>query len=209
MQSGFIYIWFDTKRKKYYLGSHFGKKDDGYTGSNKRFSCAYKSRPETFRRRILEYYDEITHKNLLQREQLWLNLIKDVELHGIKYYNEKKVAAGGNIFATLSEEKKSQFLEKCSSASKKYWNNISKKSLEKHKKNACGGNKFSRDYLIDRNKKLCSKKAKIVHPNGFVEIIVNVSDFCKLHNLNYGNLKSVLRGNTKQKSCSGFRGNYL
>lgn len=104
---GFVYIWFDSKRKKYYIGSHLGSKEDGYVGSNKRLFCAYKSRPHTFKRRILKegFYD--CQKDLLRDEQNWLNLIKDEELHGAKYYNEKKVAAGGDIVSTLPEEKRS------------------------------------------------------------------------------------------------------
>lgn len=102
---GFIYLWFDKKHKKYYLGSHLGSKDDGYIGSNKRLICAYKSRPETFKRRILyeDYFENSRH--LLSVEQNWLSLIKDEELF-IKYYNEKKVAAGGDIVSTLPSDRK-------------------------------------------------------------------------------------------------------
>jgi hypothetical protein len=32
MKSGFIYLWCDTKRNKYYLGSHVGNIDDGCIG---------------------------------------------------------------------------------------------------------------------------------------------------------------------------------
>ena len=34
-KTGFIYIWFDTKRKMYYIGCHVGKEDDGYICSSK------------------------------------------------------------------------------------------------------------------------------------------------------------------------------
>jgi len=37
---------------------------------------AYKKRPTTFKRRMLETHDSIDRKSLLAREQLWLNLIK-------------------------------------------------------------------------------------------------------------------------------------
>jgi hypothetical protein len=101
---GFVYIWKDTKRNLFYVGSHYGHENDGYTGSNVRFKNAYKTRPETFRRRILERLYDSTRKELLYREELWLSLIKDEELHGVKYYNEKKVAAGGDIYSTLSSK---------------------------------------------------------------------------------------------------------
>jgi hypothetical protein len=206
-KSGFVYLWFDKKRKKYYLGSHLGPLDDGYTGSNKRFRSAYKNRPESFKRRILESHHNITKNTLLDREQLWLNLIKECELHGKKYYNEKKVAAGGDIISSLPDVKKKIFLNKCSKASKKYWDNISQEEYNLRKINAFGGNKFSRKYLSERNKILCSKKAMIIHPNGTNEEVINIADFCKKYNLNYGNFKTVLRGN--RKSCKGFTGKYL
>lgn len=79
-RQGFVYLWKDTKRNKFYLGSHLGFLDDGYTGSNNRFKSAFKSRPHTFRRRILEIHPEITSKELLKKEEAWLQLIKKEEL---------------------------------------------------------------------------------------------------------------------------------
>lgn len=106
MKSGFIYLWFDTKRSLFYLGAHLGTLEDGYVGSNKRLRCAYTSRPQTFKRRILEFYENTDWNFLKEREGLWLNLIKDEELHCVKYYNEKKVPAGGDIVSTLPESKR-------------------------------------------------------------------------------------------------------
>jgi hypothetical protein len=206
MRFGFVYLWYDKKQKKFYLGSHLGQTNDGYIGSNHRLQCAFKSRPETFKRRILESYENITAKQLLQREQLWLNLIRPEEL-SIKYYNEKKVASGGNIIGNLSEEKRKQHSIKSGIASKKYWDNITPKEMQKRKQNAFGGNTFSRDYLKLRNKELCSKKAIIQFPNGTEKVVINISEFCLENNLNYGNMKTMLRG--KRKSCNGFKGNYI
>jgi hypothetical protein len=112
MKYGFVYIWFDTKRKKYYIGSHMGSKDDGYVCSNKIMNCKYKSRPETFRRRILFDGMLSSHRELLDEEQKWLSMIDDSELHGVKYYNSKKVAAGGDIVSTLSPEDKALHRER-------------------------------------------------------------------------------------------------
>lgn len=206
MKPGFVYLWYDKKRKKFYLGSHSGLSNDGYTGSNHRFQSAQKNRPETFKRKILEYYDNIAPKELLKREQNWLNLIHPSELT-VKYYNEKKLATGGNIVSFLSEEKKKEHSLKSGLASKKYWNNITPEEYELRKKNAFGGNNFNRNYLIQRNKLLCSKTAIVKHPNGSQEMIKNIAEFCNLNNLNYQNFKTVLRG--KRKSCSGFTGKYL
>lgn len=118
ISEGFVYLWKDTKRNKFYLGSHFGSLDDGYVGSNNRFICAFKSRPETFKRRILEQHSNITSKDLLKKEEAWLQLIKVEEL-GNKYYNEKRVAAGGDIISGLSEERRNQHKEKSIAARKR------------------------------------------------------------------------------------------
>jgi hypothetical protein len=207
MKFGFVYLWYDTIRKKYYLGSHLGLPTDGYTGSNRRFQSSFKSRPFSFKRRILESYENISSKELLQKEQFWLNMIKPEEL-GIRYYNEKKVAAGGDIISNLSEEKKKQHAEKSKLASKKYWKNISKEDYENRRKTAFGENKFDRSYMKNRQDKLFAKQAKITFPSGEEKIIRNIRDFCKEHNLNYGNFKTMLRGE-KYKSCGGFKGIYI
>jgi hypothetical protein len=201
-----VYLWYDTKHKKFYLGSHLGLPNDGYIGSNHRFQCAYKSQPETFRRKILESHKRITSKDLIQKEQKWLNLIKPEELIN-RYYNEKNVAAGGNIVGLLSEEKRKEHARKSGIASNKFWNNISPEEYQKRKDNAFGGNTFSQEYLKERNKKLCAKKAKITHPNGKEEFIINVADFCRNNNLNYGSIKGLLKGRTKKHK--GFTGIYL
>lgn len=81
---GFIYLWFDRKRKMYYIGCHWGNVDDGYICSSKRMRDAYRYRPEDFKRRIIQ--TNIQRKNLLMEEYKWLSLI-DSKLLGIKYYN--------------------------------------------------------------------------------------------------------------------------
>lgn len=107
---GFVYIWRDNLKQKYYIGSHLGPTTDSYIGSNKWLQAAYRKRSHTFKRRILTYLtvSGITHKQTLallhQLEQSWLNLIPDHELatttnvtNGqFKYYNMKKTAAGGS-----------------------------------------------------------------------------------------------------------------
>lgn len=98
---GFIYLWFDTIHKWYYIGSHKGSIDDGYIGSGKVFLKTYKLRPHTFKRKIITLIEK--EENILIEEQKWLNLIKPEELltncniknNTCKYYNLRKVATGG------------------------------------------------------------------------------------------------------------------
>lgn len=84
---GFVYIWFDRKRKMYYIGCHWGTVDDGYICSSNRMRDAYRRRPQDFKRRILEKC--LDKALLLEKEHQWLSMITDVEL-GNKYYNLRK-----------------------------------------------------------------------------------------------------------------------
>lgn len=86
-KEGFIYIWFDKKRKMYYIGCHWGTIDDGYICSSNRMRDAYRRRPNDFKRRILKRNIERTL--LLEEEYKWLQMIPESEL-GTKYYNLSK-----------------------------------------------------------------------------------------------------------------------
>ena len=82
---GFVYIWYDKKRKMYYIGCHWGEDDDGYICSSNRMLKAFSGRPNNFKRRILSrVYTNRT--DLLEEEYKWLKMIKSDEL-GVKYYN--------------------------------------------------------------------------------------------------------------------------
>lgn len=82
---GFVYIWFDRKHKRYYVGCHWGDINDGYICSSSNMKSAYKRRPNDFKRKVLKtnIYDK---KQLLNEEYNWLSMIKKDEL-GKKYYN--------------------------------------------------------------------------------------------------------------------------
>lgn len=113
---GFIYIWYDRKRKMYYLGSHWGTENDGYICSSNRMRDAYRRRPHDFKRRIIQ--QSIKRVDLLNEEYKWLQLISDDEL-GKKYYNlrkhkwnhwsideEKRIKISKKISKPMSEETK-------------------------------------------------------------------------------------------------------
>lgn len=100
---GYIYIWYDTKAKLFYIGGHYGKVEDRYISSSKPMLRAYKIRPETFKFKVLEYIVGSTTE-LRNKEQKWLDKIQDHELllseniknKTVKYYNVKKNSVGGN-----------------------------------------------------------------------------------------------------------------
>ena len=82
---GFVYLWFDRKHKRYYVGCHWGKEDDGYICSSSNMKSAYKRRPFDFKRKILKT-NILNKKDLLIEEYNYLSKIKTEEL-GKKYYN--------------------------------------------------------------------------------------------------------------------------
>lgn len=101
--TGYVYIWYDTISKFYYVGGHHGRVEDSYVCSNRPMKRAYNLRPNTFKFRVLEYINN-GKLELRQAEQRWLNLIKDHELmisenvrnDTCRYYNVKKTANGGS-----------------------------------------------------------------------------------------------------------------
>jgi len=87
---GFVYIWFDSKKKKYYIGSHYGTENDGYVCSSPWMMRVYTKRPENFKRRILKRI-YTTRKDLYEEETRWLQMIKPAEMKK-RYYNLNRVA---------------------------------------------------------------------------------------------------------------------
>ena len=75
---GFVYVWFDKKKKRYYVGSHWGLEDDGYVCSSQWMHRARAKRPEDFKRRIVARVYE--RSMLLQEEHRWLQMMKPHEL---------------------------------------------------------------------------------------------------------------------------------
>lgn len=79
---GFVYIWYDRKRKMFYIGSHWGTEDDGYICSSNRMRKAYRRRPTDFSRKIIEKTE--LREELLDIENKWL---RKAEQKKQKYYN--------------------------------------------------------------------------------------------------------------------------
>ncbi|NDB60691.1 hypothetical protein EB001_19935 [bacterium] len=82
---GFIYVWYDKKNKKFYVGRHWGTDSDGYICSSKSMREAHRRRPEDFKRRIVSKTDN--KNDLIIEEQRWLNMINPNEV-GNRYYNK-------------------------------------------------------------------------------------------------------------------------
>lgn len=151
MEYGIVYLWYDRKHKRYYVGSHWGTENDGYVCSSTWMKKAYKRRPEDFKKKILKRV-YTTRKELLDEEYKWLSLIKEEEL-GKKYYNVRKhkfnhwsATDKEKISKTISEKTKEAMYrpdvrERYLESLKTRKNNHSAEVLEKRRKSMLGKNK--------------------------------------------------------------------
>lgn len=98
---GFVYLWFDRKHKRYYIGCHWGNENDGYICSSSWMKRSYKTRPFDFKRRILSKI-YTNRKDMFDEESRWQSMISDDEL-AKKYYNIKR---HGDRHWSTNEEKR-------------------------------------------------------------------------------------------------------
>ena len=101
MSEAFVYLWYDSKNRMYYLGKHKGTPDDGYTHSSTVME-SFKSNevPPYMKRRILAYG---TDKEMVDLETKLLENRK--ERCWDRYYNVKwNTKAIGSLYNVLSEE---------------------------------------------------------------------------------------------------------
>jgi hypothetical protein len=163
---GYVYIWFDTIRNKFCIGSHHGKLSDGYLTSSINCKRAILKRPETFRFNVLEFNFENCKKQTLTIEQKWLSKIKNEEL-GKKYYNLKKYAAGGNTVESMTYEQKEKWKRNVGIASKNQWNLLSDKKREERLKKSFGKGPKNRDYMKTEKYSKNMSNAVLGKKNGF------------------------------------------
>jgi hypothetical protein len=90
---GYVYMWCDTERNKFYIGSHKGSRYDNYNSGSKWLNNIIKKRPSTIVMRIIEYYFGNSREDLYKIEDKWLKFY-DVE-NNKNFYNFKNVAKGG------------------------------------------------------------------------------------------------------------------
>lgn len=82
---GFIYLWYDRKHRRYYVGCHWGHINDSYICSSNWMRDAYRRRPTDFKRKILKS-NIFSLKEMFDEEAKFLSRIKTEEL-GKRYYN--------------------------------------------------------------------------------------------------------------------------
>lgn len=152
---GFVYLWFDRKHKRFYLGCHWGTFDDGYVCSSQWMLRAHERRPEDFKRRILKIITT-NWKDLFAEEFRWLSMIRAHELRQ-RYYNLKvykdnswfcdpanKLTVGERI----SVSKTGKAIGPCPPAARE---NISRAKLEAFQKKRDAGEQIFTDEARARN----------------------------------------------------------
>jgi len=93
---GYVYIWYDTKNKKYLIGSHHGACNMKYKTSTggKYVKNIFKSRPHTMKYKILDINNiEDDYRVTRKLEQKWLNLRPNI-CNNKRYYNISQNAYG-------------------------------------------------------------------------------------------------------------------
>lgn len=147
---GFVYLWFDRKHKRYYVGCHWGTVDDGYICSSSWMKKAYKIRPHDFKKRILK--TNISHRpDMYIEEQRYLDMIKSEEIKN-RYYNLN--IKNGNVWHKWDESIKT-IGQKISAS--KTGKNLGKPCPEHVKKAISNANK-SRVFTEEHKAKLRAAK---------------------------------------------------
>lgn len=133
MKYGFVYIWYDRKHKRYYVGAHWGTEDDGYICSSPWMKQAFLKRPCDFKRRILTRI-YTTRKDMFNEEARWQALIKDDELK-VRYYNIRR---HGDMHWSTDEHKTYTIKQKLKAADntrgiREYWRGRAKTEQHRQK----------------------------------------------------------------------------
>jgi len=98
---GFVYLWFDRKHKRYYIGCHWGTIDDGYICSSNWMRKSYRKRPQDFKKRIIK--TGLSRIGMYIEEQRYLDMQKPEEKK-IRYYN--LYTKNGNLWHQYPESVK-------------------------------------------------------------------------------------------------------
>lgn len=104
-KTGIVYRWINIENQKWYIGSHFGRLDDGYISSGKIFLAAYKKHQNKMMRQIL-YIGPDCRK----AEEFYLILLDAARDR--QSYNMKNTAFGGGVpVENLSAETRNKISE--------------------------------------------------------------------------------------------------
>ena len=94
---GIVYQWTNIDNQKWYIGSHYGRLDDGYIGSGKVFKKAFAKNPNKMTRQILHI-----GKDFRQAEEYYLLSLDAARDR--QSYNMKNTAIGGDVSHCFTAE---------------------------------------------------------------------------------------------------------
>lgn len=220
---GFVYIWYDRKRKMYYIGSHWGTETDGYICSSNRMRDAYRRRPDDFKRRILSRV-YTNRSELLEKEQDWFDRVKRREQYynlsfsiknpwwndeytrltvGQKISNSKK---GQGLGRQHTEETKEKFKKRRHSEEWKLANSVRNKNkvLSEETKEKLKNIKRSQE-TKDKISLSKMKTYTFISPENEVHSVNNLQSFCENYNLCPGTMRLLHSGKYKRDTLKGWK----
>ena len=198
-RESFIYLWYDSNNKMFYLGKHKGTPDDGYTHSSKRWQ-QFKSDsvPQGVRRKIIAWgidkdmYELETKLLLNRKEKCWS-----------RYYN---VNIGGDFSADYNDPKYKEMMRKCNYDNPEVKKKKSKFHSAIHKdpeyQRKMRENNYDNEEVKERvRQKVSGEKngfaglpRKITFNNGEIKVVKNLTQFARENNYCTSHLHHLEKG---------------
>jgi len=182
-KEAFVYLWYDSRSKMFYLGKHKGTPDDGYTHSSCRWEqFSSNSVPKGVRRRVLTYG---SNKDMYKLENELLRNRK--EKCWDRYYNE---SINGELYIEWTEERKQEQSE------------IAKRHMSVEYIGRTGHCRYIGECLIifqtdEKKIKILDGKEVVCYKTLKVD---NLTYFCRENNYNVGRVHALIIGYISYKA---------
>ena len=150
-KEAFVYLWYDSRNKMYYLGKHLGKPTDNYAHSSVRMeSFTMRTKPAYMHRKILAHG---THDEMVKLEHDLL--LRRTHMFGTRYYNGSAAFPTafpgqdhhnykhGKFMISLSEEEKKK---NTSEAFKAWYNKNKEEKLRKTREWQANNPDYMKEY---------------------------------------------------------------
>ena len=168
MKDTYLYIWHDTKNKKYYLGVHLHKDGDDYAHSSTLMeSFTYSNRPDYMKRKILKWgtWDEMYETECRLIREKCSKLKRYYNVNNLPNARKAGRLGGMKMKGYIKSDIHIDNLSKAQTG-KKHSEETKKKISESQK----GNNNFKKNGWGEERKKAFSERMKQSHkdnPRGF------------------------------------------
>jgi len=161
MSFGFVYLWMDTKNKMWYVGSHKGQPDDGYTHSSTLMeSFTMNEKPFYMKRRILAYG---FHEDMLKLEYKLLRKVRNRDdyynVNGFPITPEASAKGGRNNKGKSKSKEHRKRISQANTGQSSHWLNGNSEQKRKILSKSMMGNKNSKNH---NTKKYSDKQSKVM-----------------------------------------------